>query len=188
MSDEGEQLLTPRERQALALNPSAAIVQPQIDPAARPDLVGVGGWLGFLAISLTFLGPLFTLGSTASELSMLAREFPNAVGSSEMQTAITASWAIATSYCVISIFAGYRLFKHHVPSTVPIVICCLWVAGPLLGLVVLAMSDGDSQVSVDVVRSIIGVGIWTAYLLRSKRVTNTYRTPAPDPALADTFR
>jgi hypothetical protein len=188
MSDETEPLLTPRERDFLARNPSAEIVDSQTNPAAKPALEGVEGWLGFLAISLVFLGPVITLAMTAFAISDLKSSYASAVDTTQFRSLEAAVWVATLAYCAISIFAGYRLFKHRVPSTIPIVIVCMWIAGPLIGILAMTLFEGDVSAGSDLARSFITTGGWTAYLLLSKRVKNTYRSPAPDPSLVETFR
>lgn len=192
--DEGDgQLLTPRERAVLERNPTAKLVADPTGSAQKhasshkPELYGVGGWLAFLAISLSVLGPLVSIAATGSEIARMESQFPQQVGSSEWTMAVGVAWAITLAYCAISIFAGYRLFKHHVPSTVPIVIGCIWVAGPVLGIIAVLFAGSDQTASAEVIKSIISCSIWTAYLLRSRRVKNTYISRQPDDALVETF-
>lgn len=187
--DDAEGLqLTPREKTALERNPSATIVGAAIAPPTEPELHGVGGWLFFLALSLTVLGPLLTLSLTGSQVVQLEAQYPDAVGSPEWSFMLLYSWGFALTYCAISIFAGYRLFSHLVSQTIPIVIGCLWAAGPLLGLIDLVVSQGDAQAAAEFVRSIISVSIWTAYLLKSRRVRNTYRSSPVDQSVVEAFR
>ena len=174
MSEESAPLLTPRERDFLARNPETTIIDPPTDSAAMLELKGVEGWLGFLAVSLVMLGPLITSAITAVDINDLKSLYPETVGTPQWNNVVAGSWAATIAYSAISIFAGYRLFKHHVPRTVPIVIACMWVDGPILGILTFAMFEGDARAGGDVARSVITTGVWTAYLLRSKRVKNTY--------------
>ena len=182
-----EKLLTPREREFLDNNPSGSYVEPPSNPTASPELVGVGGWLAFLVVSLSFIGPLVTLGRTATDIAEVERSNPGVSASSEWSSMVAMAWIYTAIYCIISIFAGYRLYNHHVPKTVQIVIACLWIAGPGLTIIGLILIGSDQAAITDLVRSSITAGIWSAYLLISKRVKNTYSDRHPNSQLAATF-
>ena len=186
--DDSEPLLTPREREFLASNPHVAIADPPADPSVKPARVGVGGWLGFLAISLVVLGPLVTVAMTAAEISNLKSLNPDAAATPQWSNAVAVSWATVIAYSAISIFAGYRLFKHHVWRTVPIVIACMWIAGPGVGILSLMAMDDMSggnvtagDVGAGLGKSIVSCFGWTLYLLLSRRVKNTYKSSDREP-------
>ena len=168
--------LTTRERALFDANPDSELI------TTPSKLTGVAGWLGLLAISLVALGPLLTVAFTASEIGSLKAQFPGVVGSPHWNTAVAVSWAATLAYCSLSVFAGYRLFKHHVRSTVPIVIACLWILwifGPGSLIAVQYMSGGNTvaaDIGADFGRAFISCFGWTLYLLFSKRVKNTYKT------------
>jgi Protein of unknown function (DUF2569) len=187
VNENPEPLLTAREREFLSNNSEGSLVQAMSVPEASPALVGVAGWLAFLAFSLTFLGPLVTLGRTAADISTAERTNPGLAGSSDWSSLVAMAWLFSIIYCAITIFAGYRLYKHHVPNTVPIVLACLWTAGPALALIGLLAFGSDEAAIADLVRTIFTTGIWTAYLLLSKRVKNTYSDPQPNSQLVATF-
>lgn len=166
MTENSEPLLTPLQREYLARNPEASVVEQPAGLAAG-HISGVGGWLGLLTASLLVIGPVLNAVRTQSELEISQ--------ASQTQTHLSqvnmiAVWAYFSLYATLSIFAGYRLAKHFKPSTIPIVIVCIWL--PIIIDIALAFFSREGDVSV--VRSVLWASIWTAYLLRSKRVRNTY--------------
>jgi len=180
---EEEDGLTPRQRIALAQGGSSATAQTDVSNSGsfESDLSGVHGWLGFLAISLVALGPVVTLIMTGVQHIDAESLYPSLVGTSLWQKAVLLDWIIAAAYSAISIFAGFRLLKAFVPSTVPIVIGCLWLSGPGLGIAGLLLANNlsptgatASDAGASVGRPLIYATVWTIYLLRSRRVKNTY--------------
>ena len=183
MTNEPEELLTPRQKAYLEANPEAHLTN-----SAKTELheapakyVGMGGWLQFLAISLVALGPIITVATTVSDYTELTALYPNLVGSPAWESALQIDVLSTTGYCMISMFAGWCLFKRSVPSTVPIVITCIWVAGP--GLAILSLMAFQDMSGGNATAASAGAGfgrpfvysiIWTTYLLRSRRVKNTY--------------
>lgn len=184
MAHKGDQLLTPLQRAYLEANPEASLAEgPEAGASDQPqELAGVEGWLYFFGISLIALGPLLTIATTVLEFSDLKALYPDAVGSPRWDAAVTADWIGTAMYCAISMFAGWRIFKRLVPSTIPIVIACIWLMGPglgVVGLMVVQDISGDASTAAnagaELGRPIVYCFIWTIYLLRSKRVKNTYR-------------
>lgn len=184
MSEDRESFLTPLQRVYLERNPDASLsddgrAQASDEP---PTLVGVEGWLFFLAISLVALGPLVTVAQTTLEFSNLERLYPDTGGTTRWNAAFIAGWVATVAYCAISIFAGWCLFRRHVPSTVWIVIACIWLMGPALAVIGLLVAQDVSgsgatgaNAGASLGRPLVYSTIWTIYLLRSKRVRNTFR-------------
>lgn len=172
-----EELLTPRERRFLEENPDAVRTS---KPQNNGELSGVEGWLLFLVVSLVVLGPLATILMTAADLNQATEIYPNAVGTALWENAKLIAWVSAAAFCIISVYAGITLAKKHVRSSVTVAIACLWTAGPVLGiasLMAMGQAGGEPNASdfgAAVGRPVIWAGIWTAYLLRSKRVQHTY--------------
>lgn len=184
MSEDNEPLLTPLQRAYLEANPEATLTKSAgAEATDQPrELAGVEGWLYFFGISLFALGPLITVVMAAAELSKLEDIYPRSVGSSQWNSTIVAVWTATAIYCAISIFAGWRIFMRRVPATIPIVIACIWLMGPGLAVVVMMVAQdisGGGVTATDVGsyfgRPLVYCTIWTAYLLRSERVKNTYR-------------
>ena len=168
--------LTPREKAFLDANPDA-----EMGPTYS-ELKGIGGWLGFLSASLVFLGPLVSIFSTLAQHSSAKALNPEISASPLWYKAQVIDWTSTLAYCVISVIAGILLIERWKSSTVPIVIACIWLAGPGLATLSLLVLDAlvpgganASDVGLSLGRPLIYSVIWTMYLLLSRRVKNTYR-------------
>lgn len=141
---------------------------------------GVAGWLGFLVASLLALGPVLTIVMTFAEISDTELMYPWVVGTALWQDAQLITWASVAAYIIVSVYAGLRLLRKHVPASVGIAIICLWVAGPIVGMVSLfaLQTAGANPTAADVGaalgRPLVWATVWTVYLLLSRRVRNTY--------------
>jgi len=146
-------------------------------------LHGIGGWLRLLIVGLTILGPISGFGRITSDLQSAEEQFPILISSTGWQQYKQFSWYVFWIATAISISAGYRLWKLHVADSVRFAIIGLWLVGPVSCLGQFAVTwfafGTRAQAAVPemlsaLVASIIGAGIWTAYLHRSTRVKNTY--------------
>ena len=173
-----EELLTPRQKRFLEENPEATL---SAVPEKGDPLVGVSGWLGFLVVALIVLGPLVTIVLTAGQLNDTKTLYPEVVGTSLWRDAQIVTWISVAAFCLISVYAGLRLWKKLVWSSVWIAIACLWIAGPLLSVASLIALDemGGEPNAADygaaIGRPFVWALIWTIYLLVSKRVRKTYQ-------------
>lgn len=148
------------------------------------QLSGVGGWLSLVVVGLIILGPLLGLGRLTEELRSAEEAFPNLASNSAWHTYKQLAWTIFAATVAISISAGYRLWKIHIYESVRFAILALWLAGPAgqLAYIVAALfsfglTTGKTalpEILVGLIGSCVVAGIWTAYLLRSARVKNTY--------------
>jgi amino acid transporter len=183
MSDENEPLLTPLQRAYLAANPEASLTDDAPENFQQQALLkGVGGWLQFLIIALMVLGPLVTVAMTFVELSEAERLYPALQGIDAWSTAKIVTWLTVAAFCGCNMAAGYLLQTRHRRSTIPLVISLIWLAGPVMTIIgfmivsTIVESDGSSagELGRSLGRPIVFCTIWTIYLLRSKRVENTY--------------
>lgn len=177
MTNESEKLLTPRERDFLARYPEAQ-TEPQQDAA---KLHGVGGWLGLLVALLLVIYPIFVPLKTWLEIAEATDMHLELVQHAAWPSLVTLSWIIVGISVAISFFAGWRLNFRHVRTSVTVAIISLWLIGPVGVLIELVLmssitgtSIGSSADFADIIRSLIVSAIWTAYLVRSRRVRNTY--------------
>jgi len=180
----------PPSRPAPPPPPVAPPPPPRVAPSyaatfvdAAPDLVGIGGWLILVAIgqvlepisALTAIGKYFWRDYYAG----LADDFPVTVYS---QTLFEASLFAFAVFTAIMFFRHSRLFPQLfivqwiLIGTLPL-IETVWFA------VVLSISFGESiwaNLTMDaqdigqVVGAVIWGPIWIAYILRSRRVANTF--------------
>ena len=153
--------------------------------AKNQYLAGVGGWLGFLIIGLMILWPLIGLGKLSNEFYDTERQLPQLVNNAQWSNYKQISWLIFAALVAIRFSAGYRLWKIHFSESVRFAILALWLSGPLgdfmyfVALVLIfglqVSANGLPEMLGGILGSSIGAGIWTAYLMRSLRVKNTYQ-------------
>ena len=131
----------------------------------------VDGWLLFLCIVLTIISPLYSFTNVISVLDHMPSLMKHAPE--------FASWAIIDLVLVVgmmsySIYAGTLLWKKK-PGAVTVAKRYL-IVFLIYSLVeaVIVLSFAKIEVGMDVVRSFIFVGIWYTYLIKSKRVKQTY--------------
>jgi len=149
-----------------------------------PNLVGVGGWLLFFVIVLAVLSPLRLVVETA----MLVGEDAEmaAVFGDSFDTIILFEWALAALIIGVFWFLAWRLVKVHVWRSVQIAIAGIWLMGPVAGLAEVALiatmievpaGDLSGVIFMALLQPTVFCIIWTAYLLKSERVANTYAKP-----------
>jgi hypothetical protein len=157
-------------------------------------LVGVGGWLAFFVISLGLFTPLKMAVEVAAMLGT-ADQWTANLGPLGRPVMIFELAIMAISTCGY-IFLAWRLMATETWQTVRMTIAGLWILGPALNLldflVVLAATGlGLAQLfdatAVPIGQSLFHATLWTAYLLRSERVANTYLRNNDEAELAAVF-
>jgi hypothetical protein len=155
---------------------------PNHDTESAEKLKGVKGWLLFLCVALTILGPLYTIWQIIlewKETAPLFQRFPN------FYTAVMVETIITVVLTCFGIYAGYALWSVK-PNAPQITKNFLWarliyvLAIPfiIIGIANLpaAINSAITQEGVkQAIRGIIIFAIWFGYLKRSKRVRNTYQ-------------
>lgn len=154
--------------------------------AKNPYITGIGGWLLLLIVGLMIVGPLMGFSRLSTELHNVLERYPQLALSSQWQIYSRVSWVIFAATAAISISAGYRLWKVHLPSSVRFAVLALWFIGPagsILYSVSMAFAFGlhaaektFPEAIGNFASSCILARIWTGYLTRSIRVGNTYKT------------
>lgn len=181
--------IRPKDTGASGTNASvqtlAPVEQPrQEDALPFPDAPeGVGGWLKLLVILLTVIGPLVSVLFHAAEIRKVEEVFPDIVNHPAFTRYIHFSWAILLICCVVSIIAGYRLWKYLVRKSVNSAIIALWFIAlfPALAMFIYTwVTTGNvgyalAGIAGERWQFLVGTIIWHIYLRRSKRVKNTYR-------------
>lgn len=154
-------------------------------PPAAPELcnvAGVGGWLLLLVAGLMFLGPLMGAGRINSDFLTIEDKAPNLKTAVEwVQYKSVTRWSFFFFSC-LSFYGGLGLLRQRKAAAVSRAIVILWVVGPLASLVlgifiphlVLGRSALDSNFIGTLIASVLGATIWSAYLVKSKRVKATY--------------
>ncbi len=163
--------------------PEEAFNLSQNAQAESKELRGVGGWLAFFIVALVFLAPSIAFAQLAIHLSNLEtiREYASAPHWTGYKASL---WGTLTVGLLLNLYVGYCLWKRHVWASVHFTLWGLWVirpaisiAGTLLAWQFFDPTTYDGKLSIIagiLVRPALSSGIWTAYLLRSKRVRNTY--------------
>ena len=151
-------------------------------------LTGVGGWLTLLVVGLMALGPLRSVERMTAELSK-AEAANAALTTNALWMSYKANaWMLWGIFSTVSFGAGYCLYKIHLRRSVHIAIAALWVIGPgfaiadMLNSYLTVLRPMHLPLNTDdllaaTIASAVASAFWTGYLLRSKRVKNTYKVP-----------
>lgn len=145
-------------------------------------LRGVAGWLGFLCLTFLFLSPTITSVVTWTELHDAELADPRLAELAIWRTFKLYTWSLFAVATGLSVFTGWRLYTVHRPSSVRLTMAMLWALGPglmLLDSAIAGLALGipleiDSATKFDIIGGTVGATLWTAYLLLSRRVKNTY--------------
>jgi hypothetical protein len=155
---------------------------------------GVGGWLGFFVVALGLLSP------GAGLVQMLGLYSDPAIASgfgTSWPLVQVVEWSLFALSVAGAWYLVWRLLNVQTRRTVHVVIAGIWlisVGGTLVefGFVALgtgvAIGDLAAFGGSELVRPIIFCIVWTAYLLVSKRVANTYQDDPAVDSLADVFK
>jgi hypothetical protein len=142
---------------------------------------GMTVWLAILIMWMTVIRPLSGV-YVWQRMHLEIYANPAATGSMR-------GWAVNTSImCLLvlglgalSIYGGYRLWRDRSPAAIRCAIAILWISALIAVAVLLiygAFWSRGGQPWAEVLRSIfingLTAGIWTAYLLRSRRVRSRY--------------
>lgn len=157
------------------------------------DLQGIGGWLAFFLVTLGVITPLTTLFSVAT----LTADTETAAGFGAMWGQLLAlEWTVAGVSIAGCWVAVWHFFKVRSWRTVRLAVATLWVLCLLalvvepLGVAFLAgLNYGDLFAGApgEFLRPLVYSSIWTAYLLKSVRVANTYPVDGSAEEIAEVF-
>ncbi len=147
---------------------------------------GVGGWLAFFLVTLGIISPALMIFTTWRDLSdpLLPLAYGDSFGSIQL-----VAWGITIVTALLCWFVVYRLLRVLKWRSVVIAIVSLWVialtntfigAWAISTVAGLPLADFLKELNVELVRPFIYAGVWTAYLLISRRVANTYRGRYPE--------
>ena len=143
---------------------------------SKTELIGVKGWLLFLVIVLTVIGPARGAWSVSSQLESLAIAEPALAASEAWIDVYAVAWVAWGFGAILSFVAGLILLFWRKAVAVITVIALLWIMGPLLSVFVVfdTGAEFDSANSFAVAKSAASALLWTFYLMNSQRVKNTY--------------
>lgn len=157
----------------------------------RQEYKGVGGWLLWLCISLTLLGPLIMLGSIFTEYRAAAQYSDQIVLSGSfgdrfpgLTTYVTIECVLGALLAAFSIYAGVGLWRvrPHAVGTARTyfllsVVYQVFIAAlvPFAGLPQWMQDVVYSHQKRSAITAMGACMIWISYLNRSDRVKNTFR-------------
>jgi hypothetical protein len=144
------------------------------------ELRGVGGWLGLLVFGMLVGAPLSLLAGAAGTIGSAEQANPALATLPVWQQVTWLIWGFSLAQAAIHATGAWRLITRQVPQTVRFAIGALWIGGPLLNVIGNLTIDTVAGVSpvddlLGSLRSFAYAGVWTAYLLKSQRVKNTYQ-------------
>jgi hypothetical protein len=150
--------------------------------AIEPTVTGVKGWLAVLVVVIGLLVPLGQLGSFLALLKAAPILEPHFA--SNWTTYFGLASTIMAARAIVCLFVANLLLNRRLVSTPKIAIIGIWTALILLNLISLAVAVAFNPGPVSLSKA-VGSLFWllvfcviaTIYLLRSKRVANTYCIP-----------
>jgi len=155
--------------------------------AFRDGPAGIGGWLAFFLITLGVFTPI-RLAMTAFGF-FTDPQFAAAFGD-RWPALVTAELTLMGLSVLGIAYMLWRFFTRRTWRTVQIAVAGIWgisVGAMVLDTLIVALIGGIALAPLvaeavpDYLKSLIYAVIWTAYLLRSVRVANTYpREDAPE--------
>lgn len=144
---------------------------------------GIGGWLALLILWMVVLRPLAGI-VLWQEMHAANAEDPEAVARSSLLVSTTFFWIVFLCLAALNIYGGVRLWRDRSFAAVRCAIAILWIAAPIaIGALIIAQAYLTNGVTLADAATRLGTNVaaaaaWTAYLLRSKRVRNTYSKEA----------
>ena len=147
------------------------------------ELQGVKGWLAVFVAIMAVISPAYSIYTVYSYL--YNGPFAAAEGLPIVDQLRTFEWSLVAVATLIGWFVAYRLLAVHNWTSVQIAIAGIWIVS-VGGMVaefagismITGFGFGDILGGVGpgaIIRPFIFGLIWTAYLLKSQRVENTYR-------------
>lgn len=158
-------------------------------------LTGLRGWLLLLVLTLGLFSPLRLIYHAFA--SLYARDVVARMGQEPGWPAYRVAETITfCAHIAILLFMAWRLVKVRHWSSVRLCVAGIWAA--TLGLllvecalgVILLGATADQMIDIafgPAIQGAIFCSLWTGYLLRSRRVANTYPDRSDDDRLAAVF-
>ncbi len=150
----------------------------------RKELRGVRGWLAFFVLALCALGPALELVQQVGDFASARQNMAGTALASRWASYETVAWVVFAVTVLLRWAAGFMLLRVFRRVSVRVAVAVLF-ATPLLSqlgnLGAIAAAFGDSaaraaggEVVAGLLRGLLIAAVWTAYLMRSRRVGNTY--------------
>ena len=148
--------------------------------STRAERVGIGGWLALLIAWMVVFRPVAGIYMlTMLQAHSLAD--PTALESNGWLVDTSTFWLIFLIVAALSIYGGLRLWRDRSPAAVRTAIIILWIYSPIAAvdlLIARALLEGGvpwPNAALTVGINLAIAAVWTVYLMRSRRVRNTYR-------------
>ncbi len=148
-----------------------------VKDGVRP--AGVGGWLAFLIVWMVVLRPLAGI-ILLNQMQTESLENPAILENGNRLVNPSTFWIIFLIAAALSVYAGLRLWREHSPGAVKVAIVTLWIYSTAAAadlLIARAYLEGVvswANVATTAASNLAIAMVWTLYLLRSRRVRNTY--------------
>lgn len=149
-------------------------------------IAGVRGWLLLVAVMLV-LGPVIGAIRIGADFLGAESRYPVLQALPMWEDFKAAMWCAEAVIAALSLWAGWGLMRGAHWAVVRRAVLVVWVTGPVgtlvMGYAIPLLTLGESSARQplfigSLFASLLGAGVWTAYLLKSRRVRNTYpRTP-----------
>ena len=143
--------------------------------------VGIGGWLSFFVTVMIVFRPLLTAGSYLRVFQTLEEATPGLAADPSYAAFSNYVYTLTAVAGVLCASAGVLLCLRRRWGSVKYTIWILWLSGPVLLLAFGLYGAGHENLLAklfcnpfDLMSSCVFPAIWSAYLLLSKRVKNTY--------------
>jgi hypothetical protein len=147
------------------------------------ELRGVAGWLALFVAILAAISPLLSVVQVY--IALYREPMAPLVYGDLWPTVQGFEWALVVVTTLIGWFCAYRLLNVQNWTSVRIAIAGVWTMGvgsmvvETIGILYFTGADFGDLVSAGgpafIIRPFIFGLVWTAYLLKSRRVENTYR-------------
>lgn len=168
---------------------------PSLEPSASPQFShepsgprGVGVLLLLLILGMALLGPFIDVAEMLRFFSNAEDHYPDLTSLSGWHNYKDISWFVFVGLWIYSAYAAWGLLQGDEWAAVERAIMAIWLRGPVFWLLLfvlfplfwagaraLEVSGGNaSELIAGFVLTLIGPTLWTLYLLKSKRVHNTY--------------
>lgn len=153
--------------------------------SSRAGPIGIGGWLALLVVWMVAFRPV----AGVYMLSMMQAHSlanPTILENSSWLINMSTFWMIFLIVAALSIYGGLRLWRDRSPAAVRTAIVILWIYSPVAAAdLLIARAFLERRVPwpnavLTIAINLAIAGVWTVYLMRSRRVRNTYfHQPAP---------
>lgn len=157
--------------------------------AKNSTISGIGGLLFLLILWLTFFAPMYGFGKLTQEFSEALKQSPHLATNAQFLNYKLSSYIIFVASALTSFAAGLQLWRVYSSESVRFAILAIWLSVPFAKILnlasvlwiyreIAAWSNIETMILTmlgSTLSSCVVAGIWTAYLIKSVRVKNTYK-------------